>query len=132
MVVEFMASAVKAPDDLTGFAARLRALRMQKGLSQIDLAKLLKVHSNHVSRYERGETKPSAASLKSLADALGVSADYLIDGNEENAAVASMKDQELLKMFEKTERLSDEDKIVVKKFLAAFLRDKELEKVYVA
>lgn len=105
MLVENMAANVKINDDLKGFAARLRALRMQKGLSQIDLAKLLRVHSNHISRYERGETKPSAGSLKALADGLGVSADYLIDGNEENAAVAKMADRDLLKMFEEVEKI---------------------------
>lgn len=123
---------MKINDDLKGFAARLRALRMQKGLSQIDLAKLLRVHSNHISRYERGETKPSAGSLKALADGLGVSADYLIDGNEENAAVAKMADRDLLKMFEEVEKFSPEEKEHIKYVLENAIKNKKHDAVSAA
>lgn len=63
------------------FARRLRAVRIEKGLAQNDLARIAKLHPMQVSKYERGERAPSAANLVSLAEALGVTVEYLMDGN---------------------------------------------------
>ena len=60
-----------------GFPERLKKLRQQKNLLQSDLAKRVGVHQNHIGRYERGSSRPSGDALKRLADALGVSIDYL-------------------------------------------------------
>ena len=113
-----------------GFGERLKQLRMQKGLSQVDLAKLAGVNSNHISRYERGDSKPTARYLKILADCLGVSTDYLYDGVEEDAAVADFEDREFLEIFKKAEQLSKEDKAIIKRLLNAFLNDTDLKTRY--
>ncbi len=39
---------------LEQFADNLKRLRTEKGISQEDLANKIHVHSNHLSRYERG------------------------------------------------------------------------------
>ena len=118
------------PEKTGSFGERLRQLRMQKGLSQVELANLAGVNSNHLSRYERGDSKPTARYLKILADCLGVSTDYLYDGNEEAAAVADFEDREFLEIFKKAERLNEQDKAIVKRFLNAFLHDIELKSKY--
>ena len=112
------------------FANRLKKLRMEKGLSQTDLAKTLGVHPNHISRYERGQSRPNTRFLKALADCLNVSTDYLYDGIEEDAAVADFNDREFLEIFKEAEGLENEDKIVIKRFLKAFLNDARLKKQY--
>ena len=108
--------------DNTGFAARLRKLRTGKSLSQGDLAKLVDVHYNNISRYERGESRPTAKALKALANALDVSTDYLYDGVEEDAAVADLKDKELLTMFAEIENFPDADKEAIKNVIDAFIK----------
>jgi transcriptional regulator with XRE-family HTH domain len=112
-----------------GFSERLRELRKHKNLSQTELGKLVGVHYTHIGRYERGISRPAADTLKRLADALGVSADYLIEGAVEEAAKARFEDRELLRQFQEIEKLPEEDKLVVKKLLDAFLTKKQLQEL---
>lgn len=109
------------------FADRLKTLRKQRDLSQAQLAQLVGVHQNHIGRYERGESKPSADALHRLADALGVSTDYLFEGSSDEAAKARFEDRDLLRQFQEVERLPDEDKALVKSFLDAFLFRRKVE-----
>ncbi|MCC7452320.1 MAG: helix-turn-helix transcriptional regulator [Anaerolineae bacterium] len=58
---------------------RLRQLRSERLYSQDDLNKLIGAgKANQVNRYETGKTEPSSDVLYKLAQALGVSADYLL------------------------------------------------------
>jgi transcriptional regulator with XRE-family HTH domain len=104
-----------------GFAERLKQLRQQRKLSQMELAERVGLHYNHIGRYERGVSRPAADALKRLADALSVSTDYLIDGTTAQAAKASFEDRELPRQFQEVEKLPDEDKLVIKELLDAFL-----------
>jgi len=122
---------IEDEDKITGFGERLRQLRMQRGLSQVDLAKMAGVNSNHISRYERGDSKPTARYLKILADCLEVSTDYLYDGIEEDAAVADLKDRELVEMFKKVDTLSQDEKDLVKKFIDLVLTKHGIQKLAV-
>jgi transcriptional regulator with XRE-family HTH domain len=110
-----------------GFAQRLRELRKQKSLSQTALGELAGLHYTHIGRFERGTSRPSGDTLKRLADAMGVTSDYLLDGALQEAAKARFEDRELLKQFQEVEQLSDDDKMVVKKLLDAFLTKKQLQ-----
>ena len=114
-------------DVLDGFAQRLRELRKQKNLSQTELGQLAHLNYTHIGRFERGASRPSGDTLKRLSDALGVTSDYLFDGATDEAAKARFEDRELLKQFQEVERLSDEDKNVIKKLLDAFLTKKQLQ-----
>lgn len=114
-------------DMLEGFAQRLRELRKQKNLSQTELGQLAALHYTHIGRFERGASRPSGDTLMRLADALGVTSDYLLDGATDEAAKAKFQDRELLKQFQEVEQLPDEDKYVVKKLLDAFLTKKQLQ-----
>ncbi|MBY0573684.1 MAG: helix-turn-helix domain-containing protein [Undibacterium sp.] len=112
---------------LEGFALRLRELRKQKNLSQTQLGQLAALHYTHIGRFERGASRPSGDTLKRLADALGVSSDYLLEGAIDDVAKAHFADRELLKQFQEVEHLPEEDKNVVKKLLDAFLTKKHLQ-----
>lgn len=107
----------------TGFPERLKKLRLEKGLSQTDIAKKLDVHPNHIGRYERGESNPNTKFLKALADSLEVSTDYLYDGIEEDAAVADFNDRDLLELFKKIEKFPAKEKEMVKVFLTALSKN---------
>ena len=61
-----------------GVCLRIRELREQKGLSQVQLAELSHVHRVSISMYETGRKKPNIDSLKRLAKALDVSTDDLL------------------------------------------------------
>jgi transcriptional regulator with XRE-family HTH domain len=112
-----------------GFSERLRSLRKERNLSQTELGDLVGVHYTHIGRYERGSSRPAADTLNRLAQALGVSGDYLLAGTNEQAAVARFEDRELLTQFQDVQQLSDEDKHVVKVFLDAFLAKKKIQRL---
>lgn len=59
---------------------RIRARREARGLTQNALGKRLGVTFQTVSKWERGETSPEISLLAPLAEALGVSVDWLLGG----------------------------------------------------
>ncbi len=118
-------SDVSAPRN-QGFADRLRDLRKQKQLSQTQLGELIGIHYTHVGRYERGTSMPNSDTLKRLAETLGVTGDYLLNGANDTIARARLEDRELLQQFQEVERLGDEDKRVIKVLLDAFLTKRKL------
>ncbi len=93
------------------------------------MARLAGIHYIHYGRYERGEAKPSAESMGKLADALGVSADYLMEGSTDDAAKARFEDRELMLQFQEVEKLPDDDKSVIKKLIEAFLLKRRLQEM---
>ncbi len=60
------------------FKIRLKELRMEKGISQIEIAKLVNMSKMAISHWERGHSEPSIEQLKILATFFDVSVDYLI------------------------------------------------------
>lgn len=62
---------------------RLKAMRVQRGYTQEELAELLSLGQRQIPRYENGETDPAADIVARMARALGVSADYLLGLTEE-------------------------------------------------
>lgn len=54
------------------FAANLRALRVEKGLSLEALGEAAGMHFTQVSRYERGVREPRVTAIVRLATGLGV------------------------------------------------------------
>ncbi len=106
-------------------AERIRLYRQQKGLSQAELAVKSQVNSKSLSRYELGSSIPPADILKSIADALGVSSDALL-----NDDIVSIKDKDLLEKFEVIQEMNDEDKAIVTRFLDLTIRDFRTKQAY--
>ena len=60
---------------------KLHTLRKQKGITQAELAEIMDVSRQAVSRWESGVVTPSIENLKRLSSLYGVPLDYLL--NEE-------------------------------------------------
>ena len=58
---------------------RIKKIREDKGLTQVQLAKSLGIGSSTFSRYESGEVSPSPEMLSKIAVALGVDVNMLFD-----------------------------------------------------
>lgn len=56
----------------------LKKLRLSKNLNQAQLAEIVGVQRNTISRYEKGDRQPDYATLSKLADFFSVSTDYLL------------------------------------------------------
>lgn len=59
------------------FSKRIRELRIQNKISQVDLAKRLNVTKQAISSYENGNRSPSHEIIISLSRHFNVSTDYL-------------------------------------------------------
>jgi transcriptional regulator with XRE-family HTH domain len=68
------------PDSLATFAANLRRIRKECGLSQERLAHAADLNMTHVAKIERTEREPGVRTISKLAIALNVSAADLFDG----------------------------------------------------
>ena len=64
------------------FGMRLKELRKQKKVTQLEMAELLGCTDRHYQRMEYGKVNISILTLIHLADYFGVSTDYLL-GREE-------------------------------------------------
>jgi transcriptional regulator with XRE-family HTH domain len=105
----------------TDFKDRLKQARGNKGLSQNELANAIGVHVTNISRYERGENRPTTDVLTKLANALDTTSDFLMNGSTNEAADSNISDKELLSLFKKISGLPTERKKMVKEFLEAFV-----------
>ena len=63
-----------------GFAENLKELRKERGLSQEDLAELLDVSRQAVSKWENDLTAPDTLNLIRIADVLDTDVEYLTTG----------------------------------------------------
>lgn len=57
---------------------RIRALREDRDLRQIDVARATGIDQKTLSNYETGKTRPDSEALILLADFFGVTIDYLV------------------------------------------------------
>ena len=62
--------------------SRIAEQRKKLGLSQAELASRLKISQKSISKYERGDRRPSYEILLAMSSLFGVSVDYLL-GNED-------------------------------------------------
>lgn len=72
---------------MSTFGERLRQIRMDRDLSQQDLAEILGTSKQVISRYETNQRSPKVTVASAYAERLGVSLDFLmgIDANIETA-----------------------------------------------
>ena len=71
---------------LPGLSVRLKALRQEKGLKQVEMAAFLECTDGHYQKIEYGKIKLPTLTLIKLADFFDVTTDYLL-GRTENRAV---------------------------------------------
>lgn len=106
---------------------RIAEQRKKTGLSQTELAGKINISYTQMSRYEIKGVQPPADVLKKMADVFGVSIDYLVSGDTEEKAKATLKDTKLLSMFKAVENMDDKDKGIVSELIDAFIFQRETQ-----
>lgn len=114
---------------IMGFADRLKKIRLEKGFSKGELATEIGVHYSQIGRYENKGAQPSADVLSKIANTLGVSTDFLMNGLADDLANNSLSDKTLLNQFKTIEKLPEQEKNVVKIFLDAFITKKHIQQL---
>ena len=67
---------------LVEFGKRLKALRREKGLKQIDMAEIMGMTDRQYQSCEYGKVNVPATTLNFFADYFGVTTDYLLGRGE--------------------------------------------------
>lgn len=67
---------------MEGLGERIKNLRKERGISQPMLAKLIGVSNGVILLWENDINEPKASYIKSLADTLNVSCDYLLGAKD--------------------------------------------------
>jgi len=95
------------------FPERLKFLREEKGLTQLELGQIFKISRSSVSKYEAGERRPDPGSLKAFSEYFNVSVDFLLgitdsrDSSEKVIDNALQDDPELLEFWLEMKKRED-------------------------
>lgn len=92
----------------------LKQLRLDKGLTQKDMAAFLKCTQVTYFRYENGEREPSIEQLKSLSAFFGVSIDRIVD-NAPKSLELSFYETELVEASRKADERARNDALALLK-----------------
>jgi transcriptional regulator with XRE-family HTH domain len=106
--------------------ARLRAIRQQRGKTQVELAKLLKVHQANISAMERGIRSLTIHQVLKLSRALQVSTDELLKGERPVAEKAPIQSLKLLRRMQLIQQLTPPAQRAILKFIDGLLQDRTL------
>ncbi len=106
---------------------KILRLRKEKKWSQKELAGMIGTSGPVLGRYERDEITPSVEVAKKLAEAFGVTLDYLVD---ETGAVTEVTDREMLNRITEISHLEQEDKKTIIRVIDSLLRDAKAKKAY--
>ena len=112
-----------------GFARRLLDLRKRKGWSQPRLGKKAGASDPIIGRYERGEMTPSIEMAKKLADAFGVTLDYLVSDKE---VPNILQDKAMLNRWKEVDTLTPPVRERILSVLVCLVRDAKARQAYQA
>lgn len=104
------------------FSERLKKLRKQAQLTQVDVAEKLGISQPAYASWERGVKKPTQENLVKIAQVLNVSVDYLVGNSEEKSD--ELDNMELLFRMN-SKGLTEEEKEVFKKELIGFMEERK-------
>lgn len=104
------------------FSERLKELRKQAHLTQVELASKLGIVQSSYADWERGKKKPTQDNLVKIAQVLNVSVDYLVGNSEEKAD--ELDNIELLFRMN-SKGLTKEEKEIFRKELIEFMEKRK-------
>lgn len=110
----------RTPVDERAIGKRLRELRLQRGMTQSEVADELGINQSAVSDYEKGVVRMHAALVAGFARIFKVTADQLL-GLEKPAANGHLKDRRFVRRLERIDKLSKRDRQLLLGTIDAFL-----------
>jgi transcriptional regulator with XRE-family HTH domain len=108
------------------FGEKITKLKKLKKMSQVELAEKTGISRDAISKYERGDVSPSVEYAKRIADALGVSLDYLVSDSEQDEAL----DNETVKRVKEIQALPLTEKDKIHSVIDALIRDFKTKLAY--
>lgn len=105
---------------------KITKLKKLKNLSQVALAEVTGISRDAISKYERGDSVPSVDYAKRIADALGVSLDYLVSNSDKEDVL----DNDAVKRIKEIQNLPLSEKDKIYSVIDALVRDYRTKKTY--
>ena len=106
------------------FSERLKKLRKEAGLTQVDVAEKLGISQPAYASWERGVKKPTQENLIKLSKILYVSVDYLLGNTESKQTSDVLEDIELLFRMNSKD-LTKEEKEIFERELIEFIEERK-------
>ncbi len=97
------------PGWIAVFTERLKTLREQRGLSQVQLAELLDVGPRVYNRWERGAAVPRLDTVVKIADILQVTLDELAGRQPLSESAQRVRNPKLHELYLQIDKLSQDD-----------------------
>ena len=111
------------------FGERLKELRIEKELTQIELGNRFNLGKTAISLYETNSRFPDKDILEKMADFFKVSVDYLLGRTDiRNADMSKEVDGEFINFYEGYKDLDDAHKDILRATLKAFVDAKKGDK----
>ena len=104
---------------------RIAALRRASGISQSDMADMLRISASAIGMYEQGRREPALDVLTGMAEIFGVSIDFMVTGK----ACCDEEEERLVAFF--TERVNCTDMRLANRRVRPFSRE-ELAALFAA
>jgi len=79
---------------------RIKSLRIEKGLNQAELGKLLGLDQGTISKMERGENDPTAKTLILLKEIFGAAIDWILTGQGTKHSLPLDTEEEILEIID--------------------------------
>lgn len=109
------------------FGSRLLNLRKQRRWSQPELGKQVGTSGAIIGRYERGEITPSIDVAKKLADAFGVTLDFLASDKD---VPNILHDQTMLVRWQEIDTLEPSERDRILSVVDSLIRDAKARQTY--
>lgn len=86
--------------DVAAFMARYERILSTRGIPKMEFYKMCGFTDAAVSQWRRGKNTPSMKTIQAIADCLGVTAEYLLTGAEQEEKPLINDDEELTEYLE--------------------------------
>ena len=112
--------------ELVEFANRLKKIRLERGLTQLQLGELSGISNVQITRYEKAISKPTPNSIKKLSNALDVKYEIIAGGffNSKDDLI------EFDASIERLKRLPKRDILTIKEIIDSYVGFKELTSTF--
>ncbi len=101
--------------------ARLRALRLERGISQVELAKLIGTHQTAISQVEVGHRGISLRQILRLCRVLKVTPDRILGETDDAPGVKRLRDGRVMRRLERIETLPPTKQRALLQMVDAFI-----------
>lgn len=100
---------------------KIRVLRQERGWTQEELGRKVKVKKAAISKYENGSISPSIEMIRELSRIFGVSTDYLLDTEQNNRSDVYHLNKEQLHLLQNYESLNPDGQNLLNTLITSLL-----------